>query len=79
MPANDMKESMFGNRKFPRLSLESIPILLALEANTLTTELPRYLKYVFLYVFVMGEMYVFCWQGNTKLNDMNVAFHVYTW
>ena len=32
----------------------SIPLPLALEATALTTELPRYLKYVFLYVFVMG-------------------------
>ena len=48
-----MKESMFGHRKFPRLSLVSILVPLALEASALTTELPRYLKYVFLYVFVV--------------------------
>ena len=66
---------MFGHRKFPRLSQESGPVPLALEASALTTELPRYLKYMFLYVFVMGYMYVFCWQGNTKLSDVNVAFH----
>ena len=46
MPANDMKESVFGHRKFPRIR-GSIPILLALEASALTTELPRYLKYMF--------------------------------
>ena len=54
MPANNMKESLFENQKFPRLSQGSIPVPLALEASALTTELLRYLKYVFLYVFVIG-------------------------
>ena len=53
MPANYMQESMFGQPKFPRLSLVSIPVPLALEASALTIELQRYLKYVFLYVFVV--------------------------
>ena len=48
-----MKESVFGHRKFLRLSLGSTPVPVAREANALTTELPRYLPYVFLYVFVM--------------------------
>ena len=38
---------MFGHRKLPCLSLGSIPVPLALEVGALTTELPRYLKYVF--------------------------------
>ena len=46
MPANDMKESMFGHRKFPRLV--AIPVPLFLEASELTTKLPRYIKYMFL-------------------------------
>ena len=29
MPAEDMKESMFGHQKFPYLSLVSIPVPLA--------------------------------------------------
>ena len=41
---------MFGYRKFPCLSLGSIPIPLALEASALTTELHRCLKYAFIYV-----------------------------
>ena len=59
MPANDMKETVFGHRKFPRLSLGSILVHLALEARALTTELPRYLKYVFLYVFVWDKRMCF--------------------
>ena len=53
MPANDIKKSMFGHRKFPRLSLVSIPVPLALEASALTTELPRYLNYVFYFIFYL--------------------------
>ena len=41
IPANDIKDSMFGHRKLPRLSLGSIPVPLALEASALTTELPE--------------------------------------
>ena len=43
MPTNDMKGIVLGHRKFPCLSLGSIPVPLALENSALTTELPRYL------------------------------------
>ena len=42
IPANDTNESVFGHRKFPCLSLGSIPVPLAQKAcSALTTELPR--------------------------------------
>ena len=59
MPANDMKKSMFRHRKFPRLSLGSIPVPLVLEASALSTELPRYLKYVLLFTPGWSPAYLF--------------------
>ena len=56
----DLKESMFGHRKCPRLSLGSIPVPLALEASALTTQLLHYLKYSSDNVFFCPVMRLGC-------------------
>ena len=55
MTANETKESVFGYRKIPCLSLGSIPVPLALETSALTTEVPRFLRSVFACVALCTE------------------------